>query len=155
MHVSPKHLGGYHGSEKPSGFIRTPARQLGHTHVLGMRDLARAFTHWAGRSVYAYTAPQAIRAFVHLEDVYHSYLRCGTVDQQQTKSGFHQSNTAFLASCSSHSWCGYPNLSDPRYYPADYLASALAGRSCGFRSSAYFHRTCYYLLPSAFRPRNT
>jgi hypothetical protein len=76
---------------------------------------------------------------------------CG---QQQTNPAS-ISNTAFLGSRSSHSWRGYPNLSDPRYYPADYLASALAGRSCGFRSSAYFHRTCYYLLPSAFRPRNT
>jgi hypothetical protein len=82
------------------GLVGAPAWQLGHTHILGVRDLARAFTHGAGRSVCAYTAPQTIRAFVHLENVYHCYFRCGTVDQQQTKSSFYRLNAVLLASLS-------------------------------------------------------
>jgi hypothetical protein len=59
MQLSPKHRG-YDGSDQPLGLIRAPARQLGHPHILRIRDLARASTHWAGRSVCAYTAAQAI-----------------------------------------------------------------------------------------------
>jgi hypothetical protein len=96
----PQSIGVYHRREQPLGFILAPAWQLGHTHILGVRNLARACTHWAGRSVCAHTAPQAIGAFAHLENVYHCYFRCGTVGQQQTKFSFYRLNAALLASLS-------------------------------------------------------